>query len=134
MAVAVPVEGPYETHTFTVADGQAIPQYTLCFLSGATTVAPNTGAGQVFAGVAAMEKVAADGSTEVSGYTKGWFDLTNNSADGGPTIIVGSIVSLSGANGVKLCTEAELVTGDVVGKCYEAITNGGAGVVAVGAI
>ena len=114
---ATQVEGPYEAHDFTVADGAAIPIGTLCALSDPRTCALSSGA-DVFAGVAATEKVASNGVTNLGLWNTGTFVMT---AVAGTTIAIGDTVSLSGANLIKLATEAEVVLGQVVGKAQEAI-------------
>ena len=60
---AVPVEGPYESHDYTVAAGTTIEKYTLCELSDPRTAAASSGA-NVFAGIASTEKSSSDTSTE----------------------------------------------------------------------
>lgn len=103
---------------FTVADGTSISKGTLCKLSGDHTASASSAA-DVFAGIAAADKVANDGSTTLALYTPGQgniFDLTNATS----AITLGGICSLSGANLIKQALEAEMVTGAVVGKVLEA--------------
>jgi len=116
---AVQVEGPYETHDFTVADGATIEKGTLCKLSDPRTAAASSGA-DAFAGIAATEKVASNGKTELGLWTRGIFDLTTI----GPAITAGDIVSLSGANLIKEATEAEIQAGKGIGKALETSTAG----------
>jgi hypothetical protein len=102
---------------FTVADDTNISKGALLGLvdprtaSGGVTLANST----PFAGIAAADKEANDGSTKLSAYTEGIFDLTC-----GPAVSpAGLLVSISLGNLVKPATEAEVVTGDVIGKTYE---------------
>lgn len=111
---AVPIEGPYEIHDFTVAEDTGIEQHTILKLSDPRTGAASSAA-DVFAGIAATEKEADNGKTNLGCYTKGVFDLTAASG----TITAGALVSLSGANLIKTATEAEVVTGAAFGKALE---------------
>ena len=113
------VEGPYEAHDFTVADGASIPIGTLCQLTDPRTCSLSSGA-DVFAGVAATEKVASNGVTNLGLWTTGTFVMT---AVAGATIAIGDLVSLSGANLIKLATAGEVVLGQIVGKAMEAIAS-----------
>lgn len=120
---AVRVEGPYEVHDFTVADGTAISQYTLCQLTDPRTASASSATGQVFAGIAATDKEASDGQTNLGLYTRGIFVLT----DSGVGIAVGALVSLGGANTIKTATEAEVAAGKAFGRALEAIAAGTTG-------
>lgn len=101
--------------SFTVADGNTIEKGTLLELSDPRTAAANDGSGDVFAGIAAAEKVANDGSTNLAAYTYGIFDLK----DSGSGITVGQLVSTGGANTIKTATEAEIAAGKAIGKALE---------------
>ncbi|KKL50844.1 hypothetical protein LCGC14_2301420 [marine sediment metagenome] len=116
---AVQVEGPYEVHDFTVAVGTTIEKGTLCKGTDPRTAAA-TSAADNFVGIASTEKNLTDNATELGLWTTGTFDLFTI----GPVITMGSMVSMSGANLVKLATEAEVVTGQVVGKALETGTAG----------
>ena len=126
---ATPVEGPYETHDFTVADGAGIEQYTLCYLTDPRTAAANSGDGLAFAGIAATEKVASNGKTELGLHTTGDFVLTA-CANGG--ITAGELVAMSGANTIRPAVAADLLSGAVVGKAWEDIAAESTGEVHVG--
>ena len=115
MAIAVPIETPTEFARFTVADGTAIPLYTLLQLSGDNTALASSGA-DVFAGITWEEKTASDGITEIVVAINGVWDLENS----GASITLGGIISLSGANLIKQAVEAETVTGATFGKALEA--------------
>ena len=123
-----PVEGPYETHDFTVSTSVGIPKGTICKLSDPRTAAASSANSDVFAGIAATEFVADKGKTEFGLHTKGVFLMTAGSAG----FTVGALVSISGANLLKNATEAEVVTGDVVGKALETAAAGTTGEVKVG--
>jgi hypothetical protein len=101
-------------YRFTVAEGATIEKGCLCKLSDPRTAAASSGA-DVFAGIAAAEKVASDGATTLAFHTEGVFDLMS----AGAAITAGGLVSLSGANLIKQATEAEMVTGAAFGKALE---------------
>jgi len=104
---------------FIVADAVAIEKGTVCKLSGARLAAPSMG-NDVFAGIAAREKIVNDGRTRLALFNEGVFDMTTAFS-----ITAGGMVSLSGANLIKQATEAEMVTGAGFGKALEAATAAG---------
>ena len=108
---------------FTCIDNINISKGALLKLSGDYSVANSSAAG-VFAGIAAVDKVANSGETKIAAYVPGQgniFDIANASTG---TITLGGIVTLSGANVVRQALEAEMVTGAVVGKALEAAAAG----------
>lgn len=113
---AIPVEGPYDIHDVTVADGTAITQYTILELTDPRTGAANNGSGDVFGGIAMSEKAASDGTINMGAAFSGIFKLTSAV---GPTIPAGVIVSTSGPNLIKAATEAEIAAGKGIGKTME---------------
>jgi len=103
---------------FTVASGSAIAKGTICKLSDPRTAAASSADSDVFAGIAAAGKSATDYATNLALHIPGQgniFDLTAAAT----TITAGQLVSISGANLIKTATEAEVVTGDVIGKALE---------------
>ena len=103
---------------YTVADAQQISGGTLLRL-----IEPNTASGsslatvqEPFAGIATMEKVANDGSTEISAYTYGVFDLTCTATGAVPC---GAAVVMSGANLIRAAVAAEIISGMIIGKALE---------------
>ena len=123
------VEGPYEIHDFTVAEGVGIEQHTVCKLSDPRSAAASSAA-DIFAGIAATEKVGGNGKTNLGLFTKGIFLMTASHA----AITAGALVSLSGANLIKPATEAEVVTGAAFGKALETIAAATTGEVVIGRI
>ncbi len=90
---------------YTVVDSVAIEKGTILAMSDVRAAIPSTaagGSGSAFAGIAAAEKVASDGSTTLAAYTYGIFDLAASTA-----ITVGQYLSLAGINYVKNATAAE---------------------------
>ena len=126
---AIKVEGPYEVHDFTVAEATAIPLGTIMQMTDPRTAEASSGDSQVFAGIAATEFEGGKNKTELGLNKTGIFVLKDN---GGAGIAIGELVSIGGANTIKLCTAAELLTGDCVGKALEAIGSGTSGEVHVG--
>ena len=101
----------------TCADGATIEKGTLLVLADPNTVTASTSSsyGSPFGGIAAAEKVASDGSTLISAYMEGVFDLTNCLTAAG----VGNLVSLSGANLFGGALAAHILSGAVIGKLEE---------------
>lgn len=100
---------------FKVADGTGIEKGTILKLTDPRTAIASSGSGDAFAGIAAMEKVANDGSTKISAYKYGVFELK----DSGTGITAGELVSTDGANLIKTATEAEVAAGGAIGKALE---------------
>jgi hypothetical protein len=121
---AIPVEGPYEVHDFTVAVATGIPQFTLCQITDPRTASATSGDSEQFAGIAFTEKVANNGVLNLGLATTGTWVLKDN---GGAGIAEGALVSVGGANTIKAATEAEVIAGDVIGKALEAIASGTSG-------
>lgn len=65
---------------FTVADGTTILKGTILAMTDPRTAIATSSTGQVIAGIASMDKLASDGSTEISVYTEGDFDLNASGA------------------------------------------------------
>jgi hypothetical protein len=72
-----------------------------------------------------MDKVANDGSTSISCWVDGIFDLTAVLTAGaeGP-IVAGYLVAMSGANLIRAATVADVLSGAVVGKALESASAG----------
>lgn len=98
---------------FTVADG-AIEKGTICKMTDPRTAAANDGNGDVFAGIAAREKVASDGRTRLALFRSGIFDCVTSGS-----VTTGQWLSTSGANVLKTATEAEIAAGKGVGIALE---------------
>lgn len=130
-AVKIEQGNNFEVTEFTVADQFNISGGALCQLSGARTAFNSLiTSGDVFAGIAALDKEASDGSTTLGLYTRGVFDIVAQGVD----IAAGEMVCLSGANQIRLATTAEVVTGVAFGKALETITAGSAGQVKIGGL
>ena len=97
---------------FICVDGDAFPKGTILKLSDNREADLSAADGNVCAGICAFEKVANDGSTRVTAYTNGIFDLTE--ANSG-AIGIGVPVTIGGANLIKAAAAGEAETGDILG-------------------
>jgi hypothetical protein len=80
---------------FTVADGTAIPKGSVLQLTDARTASLSSADNEIFCGIAARDKIANDGRTQLSVFVDGIFDVTLGAA--GATA-VGHRVNITGAN------------------------------------
>ncbi|KKK47367.1 hypothetical protein LCGC14_3155930 [marine sediment metagenome] len=127
-AVILELNEHADAKQYTVAAGTSISKGDLLRISGDNTVSASTANSEVYGGVAAADKDGTDSSTKLGVHVPGAlnkFDMTC----GGAGVTRGSLVSLSGANLIKDATEAEVITGDVIGRVEE--TGDAAEVVAV---
>jgi hypothetical protein len=76
---------------FTVADGTAITKGSILKLTDPRTAIIASGTGDALAGIAAMDKVANDGSTSITVWTDGIFEMTCSGS-----ITVGMPVQVAG--------------------------------------
>lgn len=107
---------------YTVEDATAIPKGSLLELDADRRVIVATNANAGFVGIAAFEKVASDGSLQVTAWTDGIFDILSDSG----TDVRGTVMVLSAAtNTVETGAAADLLNGSVVGYYLEAGTNAG---------
>jgi len=105
----------------TVLNANAFEKGTVMILSGQRTISGSTTMSEVPFGIAAAEKEASDGSTNLACYTHVIADLVCQGADGG--ILAGQMVVLSGANtisGATSLTDPKLI----LGKALEDGVNG----------
>jgi hypothetical protein len=112
---------PYTTPTrfsrVTVADANALTQYTLMALSNPNTGAASSGDNDVPAGILMHSKTANDGQTEMDVALDGeWGILTTAAA-----ITIGNQVTIAGANTIKIFTTKDDEVGYALGKALETI-------------
>jgi hypothetical protein len=100
---------------FTCADGTGIEKGTLLKLSDPMTVAATSADNDIFAGIAAEEKIASDGNTKIAVYVQGVFKVKDSS--GGVT--AGDTVVVKGANLVGTHTTLDQEKGYKVGRALE---------------
>jgi len=114
---------------FIVADGAGIEKGTICKMTDPRTAVANDGTGDIFAGVAAREKIADDGRVRLALFRRGVFNMT--SAVGG-VITNGQWVATSGSNLIRTATEAEIAAGKAIGIALETFASNTSGEVMVG--
>jgi len=101
---------------FTVADGAGIEKGTVCKLSDPMTAAASSADNDVFAGIAAEEKIASDGRTKLGLYRRGIFKMVVHA---GLAVTVGKDVVLKGANTIADYTTLDDEVGAKIGKALE---------------
>jgi hypothetical protein len=107
---------------FTVADGTGIEKGALLKLTDPRTASLADGAGDVIAGIAAREKVANNGITQLAVFRKGIFDMLASGA-----ISVGQPVMSAASttpNAVKLAGGALVSGASIIGHALETATDG----------
>ena len=131
---AVKIEhGVKNARSYTCADGTSISRGTLLKLTDPNTASATAVSGVVlvqFAGIAAADKIANDGSTTISCWTDGIFDLKA----GTDTITAGDLVMISGANLIQRALNGAQLSGAIVGKALETASASEVIRVAVGSI
>jgi len=101
---------------FTCSNTVGIEKGTVLKLSDPMTVAACSADGDVFAGIAAEEKIASDGKTKIAVYTTGVFRLK----DSGAGVTVGDMLKINGTNLVATADEAGAQCAkEYVGKSLE---------------
>jgi hypothetical protein len=100
----------------TVADGAGIEKGSLLMLSDPNTAAVTTGDTDVFAGIAAEEKVANDGKTKLAVYKRGIF--RGFAGAGGVVVGVGLITDTSTGAANELAA-ADVNSENIVGRALE---------------
>ena len=112
MGVAVIIEllgNKGDPISYNVGDATAIAKGELVKLADNRTIV--TSASGLCGGVAAAEKVASDGQTQIAVYTNGIFDLLNSNA---AAIGVGVPVIMDGANTISVSANGDTE----LGKCF----------------
>jgi len=104
---------------YTVANNLSIEKGALLWLEDPSTLSGASTTGGAFGGVAASEKVANDGSTDLGVWKEGVFDLVASGA-----ITIGRKVKISGVNLISPATEAEINSGYGFGVAEETAADG----------
>ena len=115
MAVAVCYETPTRFARYTVADGTGIPKGTLLQLATPETATAATSDNDIVGGIAWMEKVAHDGSTEIVAALDGVWGITTTAA----AVTIGSFVGIGGTNEIKVFTAGDNELGYCIGRALE---------------
>ena len=107
---------------YICVDGDAFPKGTILKLSDNREADLSSADGDICAGICAMEKVANDGSTTVTAYTNGIFDLKEaNSA----AITAGLPITIGGANLIKIAAAGEAESGAIMGHALATFAKAG---------
>lgn len=101
---------------FTVADGAGIEKGTVCKMSDPMTAAASSADNDVFAGIAANEKIASDGNTRLALYRRGIFKMV---IAAGESTTVGQDVVIKGANTIGGYTTLDDEKGYIIGQALE---------------
>lgn len=114
---------------FTVADGAGIEKGTVCKMTDPMTAAAATADNDVFAGIAAEEKIASDGRTKLGLYRRGIFKMV---IEAGNSTTVGQDVVIKGTNTIGGYTTLDDEKGYVIGTALETGAAGESVLVLVG--
>jgi len=117
MAVAVCYEVPTKFARYTCAEATTIPKGTLLKLTSPNTAIATAADNDPVAGIAWMEKVGGDGTTEIVAALDGVWGCMTSAAG----ITVGNDVTMNGANEIKIYTTLDREKGYVLGKALETI-------------
>ena len=103
----------------TVANSAAIEKGTVLKLSDPLTVAASSADNDIFAGIAAEEKIANDGKTKIAVYLRGIFKMVCSAT----ASTVGLHQVIKGANTIGDYTTLDDEKGYVIGKALETGAN-----------
>jgi hypothetical protein len=113
---AVCIEAPKKIVNRNCIDGAAIAKGTLCKLSGTNFVSAATGSGEPFGGITIEEKTISDSITNIACAMDGVWDILGCPS---PLNTTGTQVCMSGANMIRNCAAADLLTGACMGTLEE---------------
>ncbi len=106
---------------FTVSDGTAIVKGTLCKMTDGRVAVESDGDTDIVAGVAARDKVASDGRTQLAMFREGIFEGTAGVAG----VTVGSaIITDSATSSANRLVNADVNSENIVGIALETATSG----------
>ena len=114
---AVCYETPTRFARYTVAEDATIAKGTILALADPNTAAACSGDDDVCGGIAWMEKVADDGTTEITAALDGTWGLLCSAAG----ITVGNQVGINGVNEIKVYSTLDKEEGFVLGKALETV-------------
>lgn len=102
---------------YTCANATGIEKGTVVILSDPRTVSAATVPAQTIAGITAREKVALDGTTQISVYKKGYFDMVVS----GSAVTAGTAVISAGKNYIHAASGVDYTSGasTVIGYAEE---------------
>ena len=117
---AVCIETPSRFGRFTIAAAAALPFGTLVYLSADNTVSATSAVDQPFAGIVwEIASSATTTHTEITLALNGVWDILTDSG----TDVVGTLVSVVGANTVGTADAADILNGAIVGYLEEGAGN-----------
>jgi len=108
---------------FTVDDGTGISAGSIMHLLDPRTAVKSSATlnTEYFAGIAATDKEAGDGSTNLGCYTNGIF---NCRVDGSSAVSAGQLLAISGSNILALASDDTIENhGKIVGKAMEDVAS-----------
>lgn len=105
--------------SYTVADGTGIEKGALLKVTDPETAIIVSGAADPIAGIAAVEKVASDGSTRLSVFKRGLFDMYASGS-----IVINKAVSASATPNFVLQSLPNISGGQLIGICQETASDG----------
>jgi hypothetical protein len=114
---AIPYIQPTRFGRVTVADANALAQYTIMKLTTPNTGAACSADNDVPAGILMSSKAANDGQTEMTVALDGEWGLLTSAA----AITIGNQVTINGANEIKIYTTLDDEKGYCLGKALETI-------------
>ena len=114
---AIPYTTPTRFARVTVADANALAQYTIMALTNPNTGAASSADNDVPAGILMSSKAASDGQTEMTVALDGEWGILTTAAG----ITVGNQVTIGGANQIKVYTTLDDEKGYVLGKILETV-------------
>jgi hypothetical protein len=114
---AIPYTTPTRFARVTVADANALAQYTIMKLTSPNTAAACSADNDVPAGILMSSKAANDGQTEMTVALDGEWGVLCSAAG----ITIGNGVTINGANEIKIYTTLDDEKGYVLGKALETV-------------
>lgn len=119
-AVIVELNENEDAKQYTISGGKTVSlsKGDLLKLSGDNAVSVSAANSDIYAGVAAADNDGLNGNLTIGVHVPGALNKFDMKC--GAAVPLGALVSLSGANLIKPCTAAELLTGDQIGKAMEA--------------
>lgn len=114
---AIMYEAPTRFARYTVADGTGIAKGTILKLTTPNTAAACSADNDVCGGIAMFEKVASDGTTEITAALDGVWGLLTSAA----AITIGEEVGINGTNEIKKYTTLDHEKGLTLGRALETI-------------
>ncbi len=109
--------------TFKCVDNTSISKGALLKLSDDLTVWTSAAAGDIYAGVAAAEKEANDGSTQIAVHVPHQSNLFDMKCYPG-AIVLGKMVKISGINLIAEAASGDYELGKTIGKALETGSSG----------